>query len=247
MRSFFIRLICVSMIVAIIAGTLIGTWYNFFDKKEPQESNRVIGSEYPRLLYGKVVEKIEEGKVRIEIIKSEIEIKENKDIIVEYETVTLSDVNTFINIEENDIISLRIWGSDFIEEEKEKYIITTDEIFCYFDGYSASGYIEYIDSNKNVYIKIDEAVDLVSLIYDKEGVMKKLAGKTVKVIYEEFEANWSKEGCIPEVSTPKEGLEVRILFEKESVVDDGDDIVINCERIFEIKPYDYFQTTAKEE
>ena len=63
MRRFFIRLICVSMIVAIIAGTLIGTWYNFFDKKEPQESNRVIGSEYPRLLYGKVVEIIEEGKI----------------------------------------------------------------------------------------------------------------------------------------------------------------------------------------
>ena len=55
MRSFFIRLICVSMIVAIIAGTLIGTWYILFDKKEPQESNRVIGTEYPKLLYGKVV------------------------------------------------------------------------------------------------------------------------------------------------------------------------------------------------
>ena len=63
MRSFFIRLICVSMIVAIIAGTLIGTWYILFDKKEPQESNRVIGTEYPKLLYGKVVEKIETGFV----------------------------------------------------------------------------------------------------------------------------------------------------------------------------------------
>ena len=241
MKSILIRLTCISIIVAISVGTLIGIGYILFDKEETQESNRMIGSKYPRTVYGKVVEKIEEGKVRIEIIKSEVEIKENKDIIVEYEMAELNDINTFINIKENDVISLRIWGSKYIEEEKERYIIKTDEICCYFDGYSASGYIEYIDNNMNVYIKMGEAVDFVSLIYDKEGVVDELTDKKVKVKYEKFESNWSKEGWIPEISTPKEGMEVRVLFQENAIVEDENGITINCDRIFEIKPYDYFQ------
>ena len=241
MKSILIRLTCISIIVAISVGTLIGIGYILFDKEETQESNRMIGSKYPRTVYGKVVEKIEEGKVRIEIIKSEVEIKENKDIIVEYEMAELNDINTFINIKENDVISLRIWGSKYIEEEKERYIIKTDEICCYFDGYSASGYIEYIDNNMNVYIKMGEAVDFVSLIYDKEGVVDELTDKKVKVKYEKFESNWSKEGWIPEISTPKENMEVRVLFQENAIVEDANGVTINCDRIFEIKPYDYFQ------
>ena len=93
----------------------------------------------------------------------------------------------------------------------------------------------------NVYIKMGEAVDFVSLIYDKEGVVDELTDKKVKVKYEKFESNWSKEGWIPEISTPKEGMEVRVLFQENAIVEDENGITINCDRIFEIKPYDYFQ------
>lgn len=47
---------------------------------------------------------------------------------------------------------------------------------------------------------------------------------------------------IPEISTPKEGMEVRVLFREDAIVEDKNGITIECDRIFEIKPYDYFQT-----
>ena len=214
------------------------------EKEKGKSTSAPIGNNAPKDIWGRVEEIPQDGIVNIRVIKSECKLGKDDLLQIEYDTVSVLEVNTGVEVNKGDVVIATIWNDNEIKKEDDQYALKTEEIKWCYEGGIAYGYVEKCVGDGTIDVII-EGVD----IYDNAeySTMKELVDKKVKVNYETFEANWSKEGYIPEASTPKEGLEVRILFEKESVVDDGDDIVINCERIFEIKPYDYFQTTAKEE
>lgn len=225
----------IGCVLLIVAGIVAITSYKGSNNKPEEATRAPIGNYEPISIYGKVEEIPQKGVVTVRKIDQGGTITE-ETIHIEYGRSGLQSVNSEIDVKVGDIVAASVWKDEIVEKEDSCYV-TTDELLVYYDGYDAYGYIENVDEDGKVSVRVEGAVNNVEIIKGLDGSLQglSLSDKTVKVEYDVFEINRSEKEVKAEVGEPKKGAEVIVFFQEENIVENEEGITIKCDRIFELK------------